>query len=740
MDPKDNSISKKLVSAMIVSACGPGLSGFCLAQAGSESVQSPPRLEEVVVTAQRRQENLIDVPISVHALGANTLETAGIHSSLSLPEIAPSLQMARSGPGVSFFMRGVGNNSGSSGEESPNAFYVDGVYIYEKNMSALKFNNIERIEILKGPQGTLFGRNAAGGLINVITKEPGDTVEAKINVGYANYNTYSSQAYLASPVTETLSADIALTSTNQKEGWGKYLATGKDVSKGWDWGARTKWVWTPSDILKITASAEYGKLSNDFTNSFRIAQDSFSVLGTPPANDPYDSVSGEEGINQQTNTGGGIIADLDLNWATLTSITGYRKNKNLSSMDLDTDPAPLAFITVETTSSSLQQELRLASSATDPLSWQAGIFYLDAEVDLERQRNIGLAFGGINSGMDTFATLGTKSIAGFAEATYSITPSTRLTAGIRYTRDKQNLSSHSVRIENGDPLFNVRNSKAFSGETYRLALHHSFTDHLSVFASYNKGFKSGTFSVQAPTNAPVDPQEVDAYEIGLKSELFESRLRLNVSAYYYEISDYQTRAGSDTSASGVLINAAELEIKGLDFDFEAALTDSFRLFGSANFLDAKFAKFPMAPFRYPNPSVCTPGGPNAGMTTGIHSGGFTECFGDGAGNKAPLSPKFAGSLGASYTIPVGTTSEVKLTVMYSYNDGYYLAPDNIERQDSFETVNATAELYANENWGVTFWGRNLTNELRYAHKSTAFSFFSVPADPRTYGITLNYNY
>lgn len=155
------------------------------------------QLEEIIVTAQRRQESLRDVPISVVAISGEALASAGITSTANLPELVPSVKMDRSGPSGKLFIRGVGNTSGGTGEEGANALYVDGVYLYDMKQSVLKFNNIERIEVLKGPQGTLFGRNSSGGLINVITREPGDEVAARVNVGFGNYATRTAQAYRA---------------------------------------------------------------------------------------------------------------------------------------------------------------------------------------------------------------------------------------------------------------------------------------------------------------------------------------------------------------------------------------------------------------------------------------------------------------------------------------------------------------------------------------------------------------
>lgn len=703
--------------------------------------QSAPSLEEVVVTAQRRQENLQEVPISVVAISATSLEASGVKATVNIPEIVPSVQLGRSGPAALFFMRGVGNISGASGEEGANAFYVDGVYLYDKQATVLKFNNIERIEVLKGPQGTLFGRNSSGGLVHVITREPGEETIGKINLGYANYNTYSGQAYFAGPLSDTLSADIALTVTDQKDGWGRSELTGQHVGKGWDWGVRSKWVWLPNDRAKVTLVGDYGKESDDFSASFRMKRGTLGVTGTEPPGDPYDTTASDLGFSKQRNVGVGLTAEFDLNWAMLTSITGYRDNDTRTRLDLDAGPLPFANINIRSSSSAFQQELRLSSNETDPLGWQAGIFFMGAEIDLEPQHTSGLAFGGVGVGTDTFSTMETRSIAGFGELSYQVTPSTQVTAGVRFTRDKLDFEGVQIPIGDTVPTVTRRDSQTFDGETFRLALRQDLTDTINVYASYNRGFKSGTYSTQAILIDPVDPQKIDAFEIGLKSELFDHRLRFNVAAFHYRISDYQTRAASTPDGASFLLNAARVEVDGLELEFEAAPADGLRLFGSATFLNSEFTDFPLAPYTYPNPAVCTPSGPNPGVTTGAPTGGSITCNGSAKGNKTPHAPKFAGTLGASYSFPVGPTGELRLSAMYNYNDGYYFEADNRMRQPSYQVLNASVAYQPNLNWGVEFWVRNLTNELYYVQRvGSGLVDFEVPAAPRTYGVNFSYTY
>ncbi len=687
-------------------------------------------LEEVVVTAQRREENLSDVPISVVAISDDVLSRAGVDGTAAISEMVPSVQLVRSGPSGMFFVRGVGNTSGGTGEEGANAMYVDGVFLPDLKQSILKFNNIERIEVLKGPQGTLFGRNSSGGLVNVITKEPGDEVVADIKLGVANYDTSTAQAYVAAPLTDTLSADLAITSTNQSEGWGENEYDGKDVMKGWDWGVRSKWVWTPSDTAKISTSLEYTKQSDDFTTSFRLAPESVGLAPGSgaflPPDDPYDTNTSDQQENLQRTWGVNITGEFDLGWATLTSITAHRDNENLSALDPDTGAAPVYHIDIDSTTESWQQELRLASNDADFISWQTGLFLLRTENELNPQESYGIALGGVGGGTEVYSKLTTWSTAAFGEMTFHLSEATQLTAGLRYTMDKRKIEAETfIYALPTAPVSSLTDSVVDEEPTYRLALHHDLTDTINLYASYNRGFKSGTYSMTAYVDPPVEPQTIDAFEVGMKSTWLDETLRLNMAAFHYEIADYQVRAATGVGADPILLNAAEVEVDGLEVEFEALPTDNLRLFGSVTWLKSEFTDFPFAPHTIPNPS---------------NVGGASTVLMSAKGNDTPLAPELAGNLGVSYTIPLDA-GQIDMTLLYSYNDGYYFEPDNRLDQPAFDTINASLLYQVGEHWALEAWGRNLTDETYYVQKlGSALADVAVPSAPRTYGVSVSYSY
>jgi iron complex outermembrane receptor protein len=301
-------------------------------------------------------------------------------------------------------------------------------------------------------------------------------------------------------------------------------------------------------------------------------------------------------------------------------------------------------------------------------------------------------------------------------------------------------------------------------------LRQDITPDINVYASVNRGFKAGSYSLQSPLNKPYLPQTITAYEAGIKSELFDRKLRLNLSAYHYDIQDYQVRSAA-TAALGasVTLNAATVKVDGIDLDFEAAPTEHLRIFGGATILDSRYGKFGgagatfQAPIVYPNfvnppnPTDVGAGSPtgtrgvcpialrgtkNPGVLgTGALAGGYTTCFGDVSGLRTMNAPKFTASFGASYKVPVGETGEVRLSALYSYNSGYVFEPDNIAKQPSYSLVNASIEYRPVEQLGIELWGRNLGNEKYAVQKITSGTGVtqSVGA-PRTYGVNLNFSF
>ena len=312
-----------------------------------------------------------------------------------------------------------------------------------------------------------------------------------------------------------------------------------------------------------------------------------------------------------------------------------------------------------------------------------------------------------------------------SEVSYALTDATTITAGVRYTLDKQSLVGEESYFNPAIPSVSVRDTEDDEEITYRLALRHDLTENTNVYASYNRGYKSGVYSMSAFTQPRVNPHLIDAYEIGMKSELLDSRLRLNLSLFHYDISDYQVRAATDVGANAVLLNAAEVDVNGLELEVEALLFDGLRVFGSVTVLDSEFSDFPFAPYTVANPSSV---------------GGTSTIIQSAKGNDTPLAPDITGTLGIQYTLAVGA-GHLDMNLLYSYNDGYSYEPDNRLQQPSFDMINASMVYQMTPHWGVELWGKNLTDETYYVQKlGSALADVAVAAAPRTVGISINYTY
>lgn len=710
--------------------------------AGRTNTPASAQLEDIVVTAQRRAERLQEVPISVTALTADALASSGVGGTSGLPQIAPSVNLGRSGPSGLFFIRGVGTTNAAGGEEGANAFYVDGVYLPDLSQTISNFNNVERIEVLKGPQGTLFGRNATGGLIHIITRDPSDDFLVRGQIGYANYDTKSGQLYVGGPVSDTLAADIAMTGSHQDNGWGRNLTRNTENKLGWHWGARSKLVWnSDTGAAKITLAGDYNRTKDNTAIGWRLGEGVPDRMGNLPPCCQDTTADGPS--NSRIKTWGfSLTGEFDFDWASLTSVSAIRDNENNSQFDVDGGPSPLLYFDYTSGTRSYQQELRLASAGQGPLSWQAGLFFLRT-INTMGMSQRGLLFGDISAGSDVDDKMTTNSYAAFAELSYSLTPSTHLTGGLRYTEDRRKFEATSVPIGLPLPVTTVEDRLNYGEFTYRVALRQDLSPDINIYASLNRGFKAGAWSLQNPTAPSVRPQFITAYEIGLKSELFDRRLRLNLSAYHYDIDDYQVRSAANNGVPATtLLNAGKVKVDGLDAEFEAAPTERLRLYGGFTLLKSKYSEFPFAPWVYPNPAVCdNSGNANPGRSTGPFTGGLRTCIGDAAGKRTPLAPKFSASIGSSYTVPVGETGEAQFSILYSYNSGYAFEPDNFLRQPEFDLINASIEYRIDDRIALEIWGRNLGNTAHYAQKlSQATGAVVSQAPPRTYGANFKFEF
>lgn len=690
-------------------------------------------LEDIIVTANRREENLQDVPISILAVTPAQLVNSGVSNLQDLSAIVPGIAVSQGAATANTYIRGVGSQVIGPGLESPVALYVDGVYYASTFGAPADLTSVARVEVLKGPQGTLFGRNATGGLTQIITRTPGQTPHIEANASYSNYDTTKFDAYASTGLGPDLAADISAVLSNQRDGYGVNLVTGKDVNKtGRNLQLRSKWVYNPGVGTHITAIVDYGEVMTS-RNVFRVLPGSGlpPILGPNYGGSRYNTASNIDPFLNTKGGGASLKIEQDLGFAQLVNIAAYRQSKTRAQLDLD------ATATVFTAVSPLLQkekqyseELQLQSKSSGAFKWIIGGYLYRDVASIDQTTTLGPVVRPPFSALNNQGKQTSISYAGFAQATLEVAPDTNLTAGARYTYEKRDLFANgSARIGTTvvPTLTNYATSTNFSRLTYRAAIDHRFSPEVLAYAAINTGFKSGGYNAVAPTQPAFRPEKLTAYSAGVKTDLMDRRLRVNVEAFYYDYSDLQLAVvlvlAPGVTSPGV-INGGKSRVYGLDLDMQAKISSALTISGGLEYLHSRFIDSA------------------SNFAIGSPSGTVPTFLGSVTGNNIPYSPDFVGNVAADYKFDLagGATN---LNVTYQYNDGYFTEPDNIVSQKGFSLLSASLRWKApNEHYSVSLWGKNLTNASVIQNELTlGFGpHYSSYLAPRTYGVTVGVNF
>ncbi|CAN5294163.1 TonB-dependent receptor [soil metagenome] len=689
-------------------------------------------IEEIIVTAQRRSENLQTVPISVSAITASQADALGIKSAQEVTLLTPGLTYAQTNSGANITIRGIGA-SGSSTDEASNAVYVDGVYQSSAPGLLFGLSNVERVEVAKGPQGTLFGRNSIGGLIQIITRKPSHDPHADLSVSYGNYQTVEASAYVTGGLTDTLAADLSIYNKYQGEGWGTNLFDGSDTFKGKEFSIRSKLLWTPSDRTEVTLTGGYFKLTPAASQGTGILPGEKTLAGTSYAG-LYTLNSNAVRMLVPEQTSASLTVRQDLNWAQLVSISAYAKTDLLFASDTDSTPLTISHLLPDNSpNKQFSQELQLLTPSSSTIKGTLGLFYFYNQRALVAR---GASPGGALRQIDGVQSV--NSYAAYGQVTMPVTDSTNVTAGLRYTIDS---NSGDVTIGTGTVAGGITSSTVyphrhdvFKKLTWRLAIDQTLAPGIMAYASYNRGYKSGLYNISTPDNPAVGPEVIDAYEVGFKSQFFDNRVRFNVSAFYYNFDDVQVRTSSVFGT--VLLNAASQKSKGIDVDLTVNPLPGMSLFASGSYLDAKYKKFDNAPFAQVNPVT---GGLVAGTPFDTPPGG---AFQSAAGKTAVFSPKFVGSAGFTQKVEA-SFGTLNFSGVANYNDGFFFDAQNRVFSRSYTLVNGSIGWTARDGHvSLQLWGKNLAGEKYFTSMliTPPIGDIYTPGPPRTYGVTARYKF
>ncbi|WP_167706799.1 TonB-dependent receptor [Sphingobium fuliginis] len=714
------------------------------------SVETPAKaadggLGEIVVTAQKRAENLQRVPIAVIAKTEEQLTGAGVVSTQQLGTIAPGLNVRTTVGAYQPYIRGIGTSS--SVVENPVALYIDGVYLPQQREGVRDLNDIAQVAVLKGPQGTLFGRNSTGGVIQITTKEPSDTFGTDIRLRYQNYETVHADAYLTGPIAEGIKFSASAAYTTQGQGWGTNFSTGNDTYKlDHQFDARAKLLIEPGPNTSFLLIGDYMDRAQHAFALQPYPGTTLSVQGrtTPsgqllsfgPVNTVYDTYSGLDPSLSYKGGGVSLTATQNFDFAKLISISSYRDGNGTYNFDTaSVSPVVLSSQAYDQPSTSYSQELQLVSNSSGPLKWATGAFYFhysNANLDSLRVRVSPITSPGVSLSQGKEVT---ESIAPFAQVDWEIFPNTTLTGGLRYTWEKRSLTgsiNRSTSLTN--PVFGpatTPRSQSTEKLTYRIALSQQFTPRILGYASFNTGFKSGGYNINSPTTDGYLPETLNAYEVGVKSELFDRSMRFNVAGFYY---DYKNIQVTQLFPGGSIVtNGAQAEVYGVDVDASVKVATGLELTGAMEWLHAKFTDYKNAPYNtyFVNPGMIV-GNNNAVIGTG-----------DATGNRLPLSQKFtaSGSLDYDFETSIGA---MHFNLTGNYNGAYFFEADNYLRQPAYVLLNSSLRWTSpDDKLSFTVFGRNLLDKkvITYAATVNGLGYpVGYGSEPRVYGVTLGYKY
>jgi len=689
-----------------------------------EQARGQGQLQEIIVTAQRRAENLQDVPVAVSVVSAAAIEGTGSNNLIDLSALVPGLNLRNSASFLATSLRGVGSTGKGPGVENPTALYVDGVYMGSAGTSMLSFNSIEQIAVLKGPQGTLFGRNATGGLIQVTTRDPSQNSGGDFSIGLANYGTVTANAYLGGRIADGVFADIAFYGSNQAEGWGFNHITGQDVYKvDHDYAIRSKWVLEPAEGTKLTLIGDYADRKDSMIALYvHPGTVSLTTPNDPVPNVGYDIYTDTQPVVKLYSGGVSLRLDQELGNLELSTITAYRQARTSPLLEYDGTRVPGADVNPAQLDKQFSQEVQLSSAGSGPLKWVAGAYYYDASGHFDP---FTLLTGNKTTQIQIWVTQSTKSFAGYGQFSYELESGTTLTLGGRYTTEERKVYGLEQTITNlvtGTviALSDADRKATFDKFTFRVSLDQRISGDVMGYASFNRGFKSGGYNANVFGSAPYRPEVLDAYEVGLKMDLFDRMARFNLAAFYYEYKDMQEQRR--TAGATTVINAGKSRIYGIEGELTAELGNGLSLVGGFSLLDPKYITFDNCPFALPG-------------------GGVPTTAGDCAGNMPGMASKFTGNLGLNYRADVGS-GQLDLNTNLYYNSGFYMQPDNAVKQDSYATWNAAARYTLSSGAYIGVFGRNLTNNRTINNNATGpdgtqWTYFSAP---RTYGALVGYNF
>lgn len=736
-----------------------GVMGAAHAQEANPGAGAPPTREVVIVTATKRAEDLQDVPISMSAFGAAEIEDTGSQNLQDLASSIPNLvyPSSREGGGADISIRGVFQQAQplQIGFDNGYGVYLDGVYMGKHFSVNQDLGEIERVEVLRGPQGTLFGKNTIAGALNIVSKRPRNGFEGRVSADYGNYDLKRLRASVNVPIIDDLLAVRVAMAGTKRDGYVRNETLGVDLANIDDVNGRILVGFTPTDSTGVYLSLDH---RHSVSRHYEAENADIGAVNYTADDVPFTVYRDFIDRNDLKTFGSSLTVEHELdNGFAFTSITGFRDDRINAPRDVDgSDFGGYNRVEMVVSQELFTQELRVASPDYDRFDFVAGLYYFNQANKRNETAEVLATWRPTIAGFANFIyDVDVESYAAFFHSNYRFTDDLTLFGGLRYTDETKELealqTSNPAAIL---PAFGVPPGQAVIPEdiqdsdlSYTAGLRYEFSDDLMVYGSVSTGYKSGAFNVGGnittailANELTVDPESVTSYELGAKSVLLNGMVQLNGALFMLNYDDLQVRVFDPTVGaigSNVLKNAASVESSGFEMELSVWPTDALSLALGVGYVDSTYKSFPGVPLQRPAGSY------------GDANDGAIDRRTDATGNQVPLAPKWTVNAAIGYDLPLPNDGAWRTRLDYNYRserfgaDGSTNDPEDL--LPAYSLLNLRTGYEAPDGrFGVYLWGKNLTDETQL--DETRFIQFITGRlqqryiEPRTYGITLEYNF
>ncbi len=705
--------------------------------------------DEIVVTARKRQEQSHQVPIAITAFGREQLQSPLLEDISNLGDLAPNVDFNWTAPfsgssnAASVFIRGVGQNDFLLTTDPGVGIYLDGVYISRSVGGVLELTDIERVEVLRGPQGTLFGKNSIGGAIQVISRKPSEAFQGEIQATTGDYRRRDLVVSAEGRVMDNMQGRISV-SSDARDGYVERLSDGTELGDIDRQSAKAVIAYQPSDRSEWLLSLDHTKQRQEAIAqtllevtpmTFTPHRDLFNALVASP-DSPYDDrwLTGNTDENHQDGpsqddlnvSGASLSLEHDFDWGTLTAISGYRRMSAVYARDSDASPYDYAHSTNRDSHKQFSQEFRVQGIALeDKLNWLAGVYY-SREHGINQTEAIlwsglyaatGIAL--LDSDFDVNNDIRTRSGAVFSQISYAITEQLSATAGLRVTREKKAFSVNNRKINSGEQVVGPATvDDEWTNSSPMVSLDYRWTPTLMSYLSYSRGFKSGGFNGRQIFPGPVDrfdPEFAATTELGLKALLWDGRVNIQASLFDTDYEDMQFTV-LDAGVIPVINNAAEAGIKGGELELALTGVNGFSARAGIGYLDARYESL--------DPGVI-----------------ITEDM------DLVRVPRWNVHADLSYSWGLDNAGVIRLAGNANYKSKVYHDPTNVETiaQDGLTLVNASLDWRSrDEAWGVGVFVTNLTDKRYFVSGASELASLGISeanyAREREWGLQVNYKF